>query len=173
MIGAPADPAVLQRLRDAGVQPGGRWLPSAPQGTVERALERWEAAIAEFAGEGGVTAEPRHARRFAASRVARLATATPDGAPHLVPIVFAVRGDTIYHGVDAKPKRTTQLRRLANIAANPRVSVLVDHYDDDWTRCGGCAPTAPPAMSTRPAPRDTRRCGCYRTGIRGTACGVA
>jgi PPOX class probable F420-dependent enzyme len=72
-------------------------------------------------------------RRFATARVARLATVAPDGAPHVVPIVFAVAGDTIYHGVDAKPKRHTALRRLANLAAEPRAAVLADHYDDDWS----------------------------------------
>ncbi len=71
-------------------------------------------------------------QRFADARVARLATADADGRPHLVPMVFALAGDTIYSAVDAKPKRSTSLRRLANIAANPRVAVLVDHYDDDW-----------------------------------------
>jgi PPOX class probable F420-dependent enzyme len=86
-------------------------------------------------------------RRFAAARVARLATADADGRPHVVPIVFALAsgrdtgeanvgemrsGDTVYSAVDAKPKRSTSLRRLANIAANPRVAVLVDHYEDDW-----------------------------------------
>jgi PPOX class probable F420-dependent enzyme len=72
-------------------------------------------------------------RRFAAARVARLATADPSCRPHLVPIVFAVADDTIYSAVDAKPKRTTALRRLANVAANPPVAVLADHYDDaDW-----------------------------------------
>ena len=71
--------------------------------------------------------------RFAAARVARLATADASRHPHLVPIVFAVAGDTIYSAVDGKPKRTTALRRLANLAANPAVAVLVDHYDDaDW-----------------------------------------
>ena len=72
--------------------------------------------------------------QFAEARVARLATADADGQPHLVPIVFAVVDDTIYSVVDAKPKRTTKLRRLANVAANPKVSVLVDHYEDDWSR---------------------------------------
>ncbi len=71
-------------------------------------------------------------RRFARARVARLATVGADGRPHLVPMVFAMAGETIYSAVDAKPKRTTALRRLANVAANPRVAVLVDHYDDDW-----------------------------------------
>jgi PPOX class probable F420-dependent enzyme len=72
--------------------------------------------------------------RFAAARVARLATVTPDGRPHVVPIVFAVAGDVLYSSVDRKPKSTTALRRLANVAANPAISVLVDHYDDDWTQ---------------------------------------
>jgi PPOX class probable F420-dependent enzyme len=72
--------------------------------------------------------------RFVDAPVARLATAAPDGVPHLVPIVFALLGDTIYTAVDGKPKSTQRLRRLANIERNPRVSVLVDHYDDDWTR---------------------------------------
>jgi PPOX class probable F420-dependent enzyme len=72
--------------------------------------------------------------RFAQSRVARLATATPEGAPHLVPVVFAVDQDVIYTAVDAKPKTTQRLRRLANIEKNPAVSLLVDHYADDWTR---------------------------------------
>jgi PPOX class probable F420-dependent enzyme len=72
--------------------------------------------------------------RLEQARVARLATVGADGQPHLVPIVFALVDDTIYSVVDAKPKRTTQLRRLVNVAANPKVSVLVDHYEDDWSR---------------------------------------
>ena len=77
---------------------------------------------------------PRQARaRFAAARVARLATADAEGRPHVVPFVFAVAGDTVVSAVDAKPKRSTALRRLANVAANPAVAVLADHYEDDWT----------------------------------------
>jgi PPOX class probable F420-dependent enzyme len=72
--------------------------------------------------------------RFSAAPVARLATVTADGAPHLVPVVFAADGDAIYTAVDGKPKSTQRLRRLANIAANAHVSLLVDHYDADWTR---------------------------------------
>jgi PPOX class probable F420-dependent enzyme len=68
-----------------------------------------------------------------ASRIARLATADAGGIPHVVPIVFAVDGDRVYSAVDAKPKRTWALRRLANIRVNPRVAVLVDHYADDWS----------------------------------------
>ncbi|WP_396925730.1 TIGR03668 family PPOX class F420-dependent oxidoreductase [Mycolicibacterium sp.] len=74
------------------------------------------------------------ADRFAAAKVARLATVTPDGPPHVVPIVFARAESTIYTAVDGKPKSTHRLRRLANIEANPRVSILVDHYDDDWSQ---------------------------------------
>ena len=72
--------------------------------------------------------------RFADSLVATLATVGPDGAPHLVPVVFAVHADVVYTAVDAKRKSTQRLRRLANIAHNPRVSLLVDHYTDDWTQ---------------------------------------
>jgi PPOX class probable F420-dependent enzyme len=71
--------------------------------------------------------------RFAAARVARLATIAPGGAPHLVPIVFALAGDTIYSAVDAKPKRTAELARLRHVAAEPAVCVLADHYEEDWS----------------------------------------
>lgn len=77
---------------------------------------------------------PEDARlRFAAGRVAHLATATAAGQPHLVPLVFAVDGDRVLSVVDAKPKRSTALRRMANVMENPLVSLLVDHYDDDWS----------------------------------------
>ncbi|GAA3731797.1 TIGR03668 family PPOX class F420-dependent oxidoreductase [Salinactinospora qingdaonensis] len=69
---------------------------------------------------------------FAESRVARLATVAADGRPHLVPVTFAVAGDTIAIAVDNKPKSTKNLKRLANIEANPKVCLLVDHYSDDW-----------------------------------------
>jgi PPOX class probable F420-dependent enzyme len=74
-----------------------------------------------------------HAARLAAARVARLATIDPDGRPHLVPIVFALDGDTLYSAVDRKPKRSTTLRRIENARARADVTVLVDHYDEDWT----------------------------------------
>jgi PPOX class probable F420-dependent enzyme len=72
-------------------------------------------------------------RRFALGRVARLATVSGDGRPHVVPCTFAVDGDRAYVAVDHKPKTTTSLKRLANIAANPSVTMIVDHYDEDWT----------------------------------------
>ncbi|NIH83425.1 TIGR03668 family PPOX class F420-dependent oxidoreductase [Amycolatopsis granulosa] len=79
--------------------------------------------------------DPRDARdRFATARVARLATVSAAGRPHLVPVTFAVSGDEIVFAVDHKPKTTTALRRLANIAAHPAVSFLADAYDEDWTR---------------------------------------
>jgi PPOX class probable F420-dependent enzyme len=87
---------------------------------------------------------PAQARaRFAAARVARLATADAAGRPHLVPIAFAAAGNTVYSAVDAKPKRTRALRRLANVRENPAVSLLADHWDEDdwaalwWVRADG------------------------------------
>jgi len=69
-----------------------------------------------------------------AERVARLATVGADGRPHVVPICFALDGDTLYTAVDEKPKSTRRLRRLANIEANPRVEVVVDRWDEDWSQ---------------------------------------
>jgi PPOX class probable F420-dependent enzyme len=71
---------------------------------------------------------------FATARVARLATADAGGRPHLVPICFALDGDRVVTAIDHKPKRTTRLRRLENIAANPAACALADRYDDDWTQ---------------------------------------
>jgi PPOX class probable F420-dependent enzyme len=75
-----------------------------------------------------------HDPRLTTARVARLATVDPDGRPHLVPIVFALDGDTLYSAVDRKPKRSRILRRIENARARPDVTILVDHYDDDWSR---------------------------------------
>ena len=65
-------------------------------------------------------------------RVARLATMERDGRVHLVPIVFAVEGKTIYTAVDHKPKRATELRRFRNARERPDVTILIDHYSEDW-----------------------------------------
>jgi PPOX class probable F420-dependent enzyme len=79
--------------------------------------------------------EPSAARElFASARVARLATVGPAGRPHLVPVCFALEGEVAYSAVDAKPKRTQRLQRLANVRAEPRVAVLADRYDEDWTQ---------------------------------------
>jgi PPOX class probable F420-dependent enzyme len=73
-------------------------------------------------------------QRLSSSPVARLATVSQEGRPHIVPIVFAIDGDILYFAIDAKPKTTTNLKRLKNIAANSAVSLLVDHYEDEWTK---------------------------------------
>lgn len=78
--------------------------------------------------------DPKWRRRVGAAHVARLATVRADATPHIVPITFALAGRSIVTAVDDKPKRTMALQRLRNIAANPAVSVLVDHYDDDWNQ---------------------------------------
>jgi PPOX class probable F420-dependent enzyme len=72
--------------------------------------------------------------RLAAARVGTLATIGRSGAPTLVPFVFVLDGDRIYTAVDHKPKRTQRLERFANVSREPRVSVLVDHYEEDWSR---------------------------------------
>ena len=77
--------------------------------------------------------ETQARRLLADASVARLATVTEAGRPHIVPVTFAVDGSHIYIAVDAKPKKTTRnLRRLQNIRGNPWVCVLADRYDDDW-----------------------------------------
>ena len=72
--------------------------------------------------------------RFGAARVACLASVRPDGAPHVVPVVFTLEGDTVWLVVDEKPKRHRRLQRLVNVGVEPRVSLLVDSYDEDWNR---------------------------------------
>jgi PPOX class probable F420-dependent enzyme len=73
-------------------------------------------------------------RRAARAAVGRLATIDERGRPHLVPFCFALEGDVLYSAVDEKPKRTQRLKRLENIRLHPDVAVLVDHYEDDWSR---------------------------------------
>jgi PPOX class probable F420-dependent enzyme len=73
--------------------------------------------------------------RFRTARVAHLATVGADGTPHLVPVTFAAWDDTVVTAVDHKPKTTRDLKRLRNVEATGRVSLLVDEYDDrDWSR---------------------------------------
>jgi PPOX class probable F420-dependent enzyme len=92
-----------------------------------------------------------------AARVARLASVCADGAPHLVPVTFALDGDTIYTAVDGKPKTTRGLRRLDNIRRTPRVAVLADHYAEDWATLwwvradGTAAILDDPALMATPA----------------------
>lgn len=71
-------------------------------------------------------------------RVGRLATADGNGAPHVLPVGYALGADTLYITIDDKPKRTSGrgLKRLQNIMENPRIAVVVDRYDEDWSRLG-------------------------------------
>ncbi len=78
--------------------------------------------------------DARLRRRVTEARIARLATVRPDGHPHVVPITFALAGNTIVTAIDHKPKTTTSLQRLKNIEAHPVASVIVDHYEEDWSR---------------------------------------
>ncbi len=72
--------------------------------------------------------------RVETASVARLATIDPDGRPHLVPIVFALAGETLYTAVDSKPKSSRRLRRIENARERADVTVLIDEYEDDWSR---------------------------------------
>ncbi|HMK62888.1 MAG TPA: TIGR03668 family PPOX class F420-dependent oxidoreductase [Acidimicrobiales bacterium] len=69
---------------------------------------------------------------LADARVGHLATVTADNRPHIVPCCFVLADDTVYSAVDAKPKSTLNLRRLQNVRVNGSISLLVDHYEDDW-----------------------------------------
>ena len=76
-------------------------------------------------------------KRFLRSaRVAHLATADREGRPHVIPICFAFDGEELYSPIDEKPKKRLPLllKRIKNIRENPQVSVVVDRYDDDWSR---------------------------------------
>lgn len=83
---------------------------------------------------GGATLSPDDRERVERARVARLATVRPDGTPHLVVVTFALSGDTVVTAVDGKPKRSTNLQRLRNLMERPTAALLVDHYDEDWSR---------------------------------------
>jgi len=76
--------------------------------------------------------EARCRARLSAARVGHLATVRPDGRPHVVACCFALQGDRLWTAVDAKPKATRRLQRLANVRAHPWASLLVDHYEEDW-----------------------------------------
>ena len=77
---------------------------------------------------------PSALRFVRAARVAHLATADTSGQPLVIPICFVFDGKTFYSPIDEKPKRTLKLKRLRNIAENPKVSLVIDRYDEDWRR---------------------------------------
>jgi PPOX class probable F420-dependent enzyme len=74
--------------------------------------------------------------KLKAARVARLATIDANRTPHMVPICFSYDGSLFYTAIDRKPKNVppAQLARLKNIQTNPQVALLIDEYDEDWTR---------------------------------------
>jgi PPOX class probable F420-dependent enzyme len=78
--------------------------------------------------------EARMRQLVTIARVGRLATLAPGGRLHLVPICFALEGDVLYSAVDEKPKRSRRLQRIENVRAHPDAAVLVDHYEEDWSR---------------------------------------
>ncbi len=78
--------------------------------------------------------DPQMRQRVSEAPVARLATVRPDGHPQVVPITYAIDGDTIVTAVDHKPKTTIRLQRVKNIEAHPEVSLVVDNYEDYWSR---------------------------------------
>jgi len=82
--------------------------------------------------------EPRVASFLTAARVGHLATADAEGAPHNVPLCFWFDGARFYFAIDEKPKskKGLALKRMRNIAANPRVALVIDHYEEDWTQLG-------------------------------------
>ena len=79
---------------------------------------------------------PHASRLIRSARIAHLATADRFGQPHVVPICFAFDGKYFYSPIDEKPKRTapTNLKRLRNIRENPQVSLVIDYYEEDWSK---------------------------------------
>ena len=77
---------------------------------------------------------PRARRLVSSARTAHLATANKQGQPHVIPICFAFDGKRLFSPIDEKPKRTIKLKRLKNIAENPCVALVVDHYEEDWRK---------------------------------------
>lgn len=84
------------------------------------------------------------ARFVKSARVARLASAAPDGRPHVIPVCFEVMDGSVYIGLDAKPKSVDalRLRRVRNIVSNPQAALIVDRYDEDWSKLGYALVTA-------------------------------
>jgi PPOX class probable F420-dependent enzyme len=100
-------------------------------------------------------------RRLAGARVARLATVDGD-QPHLVPVTYVLTGRTVTIAVDHKPKATRDLRRLRNIRANPKVSLLADEYDEDWTRLWWVRVDGTAVVTVEPEPALAEKYPQYR-----------
>jgi PPOX class probable F420-dependent enzyme len=94
-------------------------------------------------------------RRLTETPVGRLATVTREGRPHIVPCCFVLRADVIYSAVDGKPKTTPMLQRVRNIEASAHASLLIDHYDDDWSTLWWIRVDGTARVVTEAAERDT------------------
>jgi PPOX class probable F420-dependent enzyme len=119
-VGAPRLPQQALVADRRGAHPAGGGTPAVETDKVSPA------------GSGAAPEEVRE--RVSRARVGRLATVREDHRPHIVPVTFALDGDMLVSAVDQKPKRTHDLLRLRNIDANPAVSLLIDQYDDEWSR---------------------------------------
>jgi PPOX class probable F420-dependent enzyme len=64
-------------------------------------------------------------------RVARIATVDPNGTPHVVPVCFALEENTLYVASDYGS------RKIRNLRANEKISVIVDEYEEDWKKLKG------------------------------------
>lgn len=104
-------------------------------------------------------------RLFAGARVATLGSLTAAGDPHLVPVTFAVDGDTVWTAVDAKPKRAGSLRRHENIRRRPGVSLLAQEWDEDWSRLWWVRADGSAVVTDEPA-AVARAVGLLRTKYR-------
>ena len=80
----------------------------------------------------------KHLAFIRSARIAHLATADAGGQPHVIPVCFVFDGRNFYSPIDEKPKRAapTKLRRVRNIEVNPRVAIIIDHYEEDWKKLG-------------------------------------
>ena len=102
---------------------------------MERGLTPVSEPSSSARRSGSLAAAPAWARSLlAGGRVARLATADARGQPSVVAVCYALIGDRVYTPIDGKPKRTVRLRRLRDLEANPRVALVVDHWDEDWSQ---------------------------------------
>ncbi len=88
------------------------------------------------AGDASTGLAPRERVFLERARVGHLATADRAGAPHVVPVCFAVDGTTLYVTVDEKPKSGRELKRVRNLRENPQAALVADHYEEDWSRLG-------------------------------------
>ena len=120
---ATPEDAFIERLAEAGVD---RALLDVPSEGARKCCRWWS----------GMPSLPRDIaeERLSLARSGRLATVTPAGRPHVIPVCFALDGGRIVIAVDQKPKRTRALARLDNVRATGRASLLVDHYEEDWSR---------------------------------------